>query len=202
MRTGQLLIIATLGAALPLAEAAAVPAAYTVTGTMSGSLAGVPFTNATITFTTLADTAAVQFQLVGGTDPFRSVIGPTSFTLGGITGSFTGPDSYGAGALDQSASQPGLGAVGIVNLTLFQPLLALDTANPGYDLTTNFTATGAGQTDGGGGFATTAGLLILTSVSGNATFTATVPEPLGAGLLGLGLLGLFGARRLSPPTAA
>jgi hypothetical protein len=175
------------------------PITYVETGTMSGSINGMLFSDAAVTITTVADTANITFTNNPGGVPTFENAGVTTIQIAGVgTATFTG-DTIGAFSEDLSVFTPGLEGVGITDLTAQVSLLGnLANGPPFYDLSTSFSATASGFT-GGGGFMTTLGELAIASVSGDATFTATlspaVPEPSSLALCGIaGFVGLGCAR--------
>jgi hypothetical protein len=176
---------------------------YTKTGFLSGSLGGTSFTNAAVTIRTTADTANVQYQLIEGTSYWINT-GVTSIDIDGFaTATFNGPDVFAAYKVyNPSFSFTQLGIRDLTNAytilgNFYQP------ADPNYALDTEiFTSSIPPQgeleahTDGDVAFSTNLGDLILSSASGNSTFTSTlVPEPSALVLFGLSTLGLIARRR-------
>jgi hypothetical protein len=191
MRTGRL--IATAGLALLglVANAKASPITYTESATVSGSLNGVSFTNELLTLTGTGDTASVASGFY-----FTNVVSAT-FSLAGFgSGTFTESidvfDNQSVpGAGFQKGPAGGLDLLDILN----------NAALASYALTTSIgPITGSPAINSGTSFSTSRGPLILTSFSGDTTFTANagtvsaVPLPgafplFATGLAGLGLLG-------------
>lgn len=173
---------------------------YTETATGSGTLGTTTFTNAALTFTQTADTANVIYVFNG--DPrsgsYSYMVGDATatVTIAGVgTASFTGPTF----TTDSPTGRfGGLGSGGPV----FGGNIILDVGSPvfaNYNLQSSF-----GPASGDPGittsnifsinYATNLGDLALNSVTGQATFQASVvPEPssltLGtiAALVGLGV---------------
>jgi hypothetical protein len=166
-------------------------ATYTETAVASGSLGDASFSDALVTIMLLGDTSTLT------TDPFGvlEVFGPATVTVEGI-GTATFTDSL--AVFDNPFG--GFGATaGIFDSSIFSDVL--DTIDPTfgtYDLTTSIgPITGSSLFVPGTGFATTDGNFVLTSTSDTSTSSASVavPEPSSLFLLGVGLSGLFLARR-------
>jgi hypothetical protein len=159
---------------------------FTDTATMSGSLDGVSFTNALVTFTVVGDTANSSN---GGSGSVFRLPGVTTVTVAGV-GSDTLSDAS-TGAVDNQT----LGVAGIsdftthIGLTFTVNAAAFDT----YSLTSSIgPITGSAEVSIFD-FATVNGSLDLAAISRQSTFTAVeAPEPSSMALLGMGLFGLLG----------
>lgn len=181
-------ILALAALALLMCGASAVHAdtiTITETATMSGSLDGVSFTNALVTFTVVADTANSSN---GGSGTTFRLPGVTTVSVAGITDTLSDAST---GAVVNQA----LGVAGIsdftthIGLTFVQNAGAFDT----YTLMSPI-----GPVSGTGevsifDFATDNGSLDLTGISGQATYSAVepTPEPGSIALFGMGLVGIF-----------
>jgi hypothetical protein len=172
-----------LPAALLCGAANASLIVYTEQDTVSGSLGGVGFTNATMTLVLTGDTSNVTNPSSG---LFQNA-GPATVAISGL-GSGTFLDS-----IIVFAFQPNQ-AAGFEDIT--KPADILDTllAPPlgSYDLTTSIgPVLGTAAFNPSTGFATSAGTLVLTAAS-NPTFSAAVaaPETSSLGLVGIGLAGV------------
>jgi hypothetical protein len=171
-------------------RAGAGPILYTEQAVGSGTLGGVPFTNALVTVTFTGDTANVT-----GGPLFLNTVGAETVTVAGIgTAAVTEPflDAFD----NQSTSGAGIGAG---TSSSFAPDI-LDTFNPAfatYDLRSFIgPLSGIPAFNPTITFSTSLGAFNLQSVAGDSTFTATspVPEPSGLALLGLGTAALAGWR--------
>ena len=165
------------------AHASAITFTETVTG--SGFLNGSAFSSQLITITGSGDTSAITNPFAGSYDLVLTsgtlqigAAAPVTFTNGLTAFSFA--NAFRAGLAD-SLSQ---------NTILYT--LASDLG--GDDLSTPISVTGTPGINSGIQFATSGGTFILTSDTGNSTFTATpgaaTPEPSSLLLLATGLAGL------------
>jgi hypothetical protein len=153
---------------------------YTEQGTVSGSLGGVGFTNATMTLVLTGDTLNVTNPSSG---LFQNA-GPATVAISGI-GSGTFLDSI--IVFDFQPNQ----AAGFEDIAKPSDILDTFLAPPlgSYDLTTAIgPVPGTAAFNPGTSFATSTGALILTAAS-NPTFSAAVaaPETSSLGLVGIGL---------------
>jgi PEP-CTERM motif len=180
-------ILALAALALLICGASAVHAdtiTITETATMSGSLDGVSFTNALVTFTVVADPANSSNGGAGTT--FR-LPGVTTVTVAGITDTLS--DASTGAVVNQ-----GSGLAGISDFTTHIGLLftidpaAFDT----YTLMSSIGPVSGNSEVSIFDFATDNGSLDLSS-AGQATFTAveTTPEPGTIAMFGIGLAGIL-----------
>jgi hypothetical protein len=174
----------------------AAPITYTETVTASGSLGATPFTNALVTFTQTADTAAITTVSPGllkvpDITSTVSVAGVGTGAFAGLTVTF----------VNQVASGPNAGlavdtgaAPGTIILNAFNPALAT------YNLATSIgPVSGPNPTYAPGvAFATFAGdfTINVNGISGNSTFQtvlgAAVPEPSSLALAAVAVLAGLG----------
>lgn len=169
-------------------SAFAIPITYTEEATASGSLAGVPFTDATVLLQMVDDTATVADN---GGGIFVNQ-GTLSVDVSGI-GSGTFTDSI------QSVSNQGVPLAGFGDVSDNLGILFTDNAGfASYDLTTSVgPLVGGAALNAGTGFATSDGVFILSSadsVSFTATTSAAAPEPSSLTLLGVAVAGLISRR--------
>ncbi len=194
MHTGRVLAIASLTLCGLMATAKASPITYTESATVTGSLAGTAFTNDLITITGTGDTANV----VNSSGLLTNLVTATFALTGGGSGTFTTQSIF---VFDnQNLSFAGFQRSGFGGDILETSNSAFAT----YALATSLApVSGTGFTNGvSTSFSTSAGALIISLVTGNATFSASTginPVPLPGALplfaTGLGALGLLGWRR-------
>ena len=185
-------ILAALGLCTGLANAT--PITYIEQATTTGSLAGVAFTNKLTTITLVGDTANVT-----GIGVFTNSIGTFTFSISGV-GSGTFTDSL--FVLDNQTFTNASFSDGTQNKFILGTTAAIFAS---YDLRSAIgPITGAVTANNPiGTFPTTGGTLVLTSASGNSTFTAiTTPEPISTALVGIGLAVLGVRRRRNPKCRA
>lgn len=162
---------------------------YTETGTASGSLGSTGFTNATVTVTTVADTANITLIYVQGFATYENP-GTTTVSISGLGTVSMAGDQFGSFSQNDSS----FGNVGILDITKTQSILYNVYSLPFYDLSGETTLTGVGGSYGGGGatFETSGGTLTMTSVTGNATFAAAaIPEPSSLVLTSIAVVGIM-----------
>jgi hypothetical protein len=180
-------------------RALATSVTYTETATISGSLDGTTLTNDLLTLTGTGDTADITGGYVLPLTLTFSLSSGESGTFTDNTQVASNYSSYSAGFGDNAND---VGILFTANLSAF--------GYPGYDLTTSIgPISGSASINQYTSFATDAGALQITDVSGDATFTAvasigTTPLPAALPLFasGLGALGLLGWRKKRKKVAA
>jgi hypothetical protein len=180
------LVLIALGCCAALAHASTIT--YTDQVTASGSLGTTDFTNALVTLTLVGNTTDVTGS---GSGPFVDSVGDFTVTISGVgTATFTDDmrvvdnqtsDVAGFGDVDEGLFVLGTGDVRFAT----------------YDLRSGIgPITDTTMINISGGFSTTAGILVFSDSSEDSTFTANMPEPGPAGLIGLGLAAILARRRL------
>ncbi len=174
------------------------PMIATETGNISGSLNGVLFSNAAVTFTTVGDTSN-QTSLSSATIANYIIVGTTTVAIAGFsTATFTGSDQFGILRADYSTLIPGYVGDGIVDTTTALGVLMNLYSGTFGDLSMSSTSTGLAYSVAAT-YSTDLGALVLTAQSsGVSTFTETVqsvPEPTSIAILGSSVVGLIAMRR-------
>jgi hypothetical protein len=189
----RILLLALILVATSSAGALAVPITFEITGTATGSLGGAPFTDAAFTLTGNADTDDVSFVGFG----FQVVNSSSSVTIAGLgTGVFSNETRTTA---NQNNDLGGFGEFFLLNAAvIFVGNVVFDTYQLDSDLGP---VSGPATISPGTTFATSAGDFIFSSVLGEATFTAVVPEPASLGLTALGAVVWMTTRRRSGRTS-
>jgi hypothetical protein len=184
----QIVIIVLISAAM-CCLAAASPVIYTLSGIGTGSLGADPFSDASFTITSTADTSDITESL----DVFSvSDSLATLFVSGLGTATFTIPTM----TVDNTAGAAAISAP-VQNMAI---LANFSPAFSSYDLNSSLTpVTGTPAFNSDTGFGTTAGDFSLSSVS-SVTFQAeVVPEPSVFALLGIASIGLVLRNRKVKP---
>ena len=176
------------------ATAQASSAIYTLSGTGTGSLDAIPFSDVAFTITSTADTT----NIVLGT-PFGFWVVPdfaTTISVSGIgSATFTIPTetfiNFEVGATGITAPDQHIDILGIKNAAFF----SYDLNSPqGYTLSSSVSqVTGPSYIPSpslGFTFETTAGVFYMSSVSSVSYQADVVPEPSICALLSMGLIGL------------
>jgi hypothetical protein len=194
MRTGffAACFVAALAASPPGASAALIT--YTETADVSGSLDGMAFSNDLIELTLIGDTSLIT----GGPNVYV-LQAPMSFTLsGGGSGTFTdGTHVF---------SNQGAMIAGFSDTSTGKDILDIANAVFGaYDLSTAIgPVSGIAVFNSRASFATSAGPLVISSVSGDVTFTASVVPEISTwtmlllGFLGVGIVAYRAPTRRAP----
>jgi len=183
----QTKILMTAAAWIAAAIAPATAGTFTLveTGTVSGNMNGVPFTNAGITVTMFGDTA--NFGFVGGSNPAVKNGGGYIDVAGFSRVNLPAWDSFNVINIG--------GTVYLVD-NGFQGLGFSSPAVAGWDTKTPIgPVTGTGSSLGGYPIST-GGSLSITGTSGTFTLTSSAPEPASMALVGMALIiGSIAVRR-------
>ena len=203
---GLMTTIGMLGTASPTQ---AIPITYTETSVASGTLGGIPFTDAEITVTLTANTSGVIEPLP---EDFPGVLlnaGAATITIAGLgTAAFNDPNGYAAIVFpelpDEGILIPGMIIAQFDNAlgdSFTHILGVMDDSLAGYALQGPFgpvSNTGFGVVTSDVIYSTTAGILAFTGGGDPVTLTVTteaVPEPAIVSLFGVSGLGAIAARR-------
>ena len=191
-RRGLLLLL--LSMALVSAPAYAVPITYTESVIASGSLGGVPFTDALLTISLVSDTLNAT--------RFRFNRGVATVDVDGIgTATFTSDDMRLVKSTTTFFNVPQLG---ISDFELHAGIMFTQSQSfGGYNLRGPIgPVSGPGNVNRFQSFPTTLGALAISSTLGDFTFVATtvgtpepIPEPTSLTLVAAGLLAALGFRR-------
>ena len=151
---------------------------YQMTGTASGTLNTVAFTNQSITLTMLADPANVVTDTSYPIPVVYILSSLFTIDIAGQPLATINSPTYALFSYDLGPSSGG-GYLGFGELTNLDTILGNQSNdNPGFNLGSTATVTGLGYASYGNTFGTDIGDLVINNTSGNAVLTVTnVPEP-------------------------
>lgn len=170
---------------------------YQLSGTATGSLNQVSFTNQPIILTMLADPANVINDTTSYPWPVYTLSSLITIDIGGQPQATINSATYALFSYDLGVGSGG-GYLGIGELTNLDAILGnQNNDNPTYNLGSPATVTGAGYASFSTTFSTSAGDLVIDNTTGNAVLTVTVvPEPSTVAMgLASGMALVLAARR-------